>query len=68
MRLDLKRDSIVIVPESEQDRAYLEDTFGIKDENSEIRFKKISDVALGFQKPESFVLKGEPNKNDLPRI
>jgi hypothetical protein len=59
MRLDLKRDGIVIVPENEQDRAYLEDTLHAKKSGTQIKASRVDDVALGYSKPESFVVKVE---------
>ena len=57
MKLDLKRDAILIIPESEADRAYIEDTLGFKTDNAQCALKRICDIQLGFQKPETYVLK-----------
>ncbi len=60
MRLDLKRDALLIVPESDADRAYIEDTLGLINEGSHIELARICDVTLGYAKTDTYVLKTRP--------
>lgn len=57
MRLELKRTSLIIVPETDQDRAFIEDTLSLKDEGAEIKLARVSDVSMGFKSTDAFVLK-----------
>lgn len=57
MKLDLKRDALLIIPETEQDRAYVEDTLGMKTAGAQISLERVADVTLGYAKLDSYVLK-----------
>ncbi len=57
MRLDLKRDAILIIPETDADRAYIEDTLGLKANDAHIVLTRVCDVSLGYAKTDSYVLK-----------
>lgn len=58
MRLDLKRDAILIIPESDVDQAFIEDSLGLKRDGDTLTLKRVEEVALGYKRPDSFVLKG----------
>lgn len=62
MKLEIKKDSIVVIPESEQDSAFLEDTMGFKQDGGKAEITRINDVSLGFHNKEKFVLKLEKIK------
>ena len=63
MKIDLKRDAILIIPESDQDRAFIEDTLKLTKSGDSVSVHRIDDVILGFAKPETFVLKVEVTKS-----
>lgn len=65
MRIETKRDAMIIVPESDQDRAFIEDTLGMKDCNAVISFSRLCDVAMGYHKADSYVLKASPIKSPI---
>lgn len=58
MRIDIKRNCLLIIPETDQDNAYLEETLGIKT-GEEVKVSKITDVKMGFAQNDSWVLKIE---------
>jgi len=62
MRVEIKRDSMIIVPESDLDRAFIEDTLGMRDCDATISFSRFCDVAMGYHKADSYVLKALPIK------
>lgn len=62
MRLEIKRNHLLLVPENEQDRAFIEDTLGLTKNGETIGIKRVNDVALGFQSDDKFVLKLEKMK------
>lgn len=57
MRLDLRRDSMILIPESDQDRAYIEDTFGLRNDGDKMEFERVEEVAMGYKKSDQYVLK-----------
>ncbi len=60
MRLELKRDALLIIPESDADRAYIEDTLKIRTDDDALTLGRVTDVAFGYNKTDSYVLKGAP--------
>ncbi len=60
MKLDLKRDALLIIPECDADRAYIEDTLGFKVDGTKITLARVCDVALGYSKTDTYVLKTLP--------
>ncbi len=60
MRLELKRDALLIVPENDADRAYIEDTLKLRADTDSLVLSRVADVTLGYTKSESYVLKGAP--------
>ena len=59
MKIELKRDYLVIIPENFQDNAFVEDTLGLKKDGNTILLKRVNDVKLGFADNEMYVLKSE---------
>ncbi len=57
MKLDLKRDALLIIPESDADRAYIEDTLGLDANGAHAVLTRVCDVALGYAKADLYVLK-----------
>jgi hypothetical protein len=57
MKLETKRGALIVSPENDADRAFIEDTLGATSNGGELSIVRVDDVALGFQKPESFCLK-----------
>lgn len=53
MKLELKRNSIVIIPETDQDKSFISDSVGTKN----IKTEKVNAVSLGFHSEDDFVLK-----------
>ena len=64
MKIECKRSSLTILPESAQDRAFIEDTLGLDKTGTSLKIERIDDVRLGFAEPETFVLKVEGKKNE----
>lgn len=62
MKVEIKRESLLIIPESEQDRAFIEDTLGLSKTESKLEIERINDVSLGFQSDDKFVLKIKKNE------
>ena len=46
MRFKTDRYGIKIIPENDQDIAYIEDTLGLKDKNSHIKLKRTNAIGL----------------------
>jgi hypothetical protein len=60
MKIELHRDQLAIIPESAQDRAYLEDTLGLKTNGAIITLRRMNEVTLGLgEDPTRFFLKTE---------
>ena len=57
MKIEIKRDAILIVPESDQDRAFIEDSLGLSKNGQSIAFDRVDNVALGYAKTDEFCLK-----------
>jgi hypothetical protein len=57
VRIELKRDALLIVPENDQDKAYIEDTLGLTCPGQTAEVTRVNDVSMGFSKPDSFVLR-----------
>jgi hypothetical protein len=57
MKLDLRRECIVIIPESDQDVAFIEDSLGLKKNGDMIACQRVNEVAMGFVKNDLFVLR-----------
>ena len=55
MKLELKRDAILLLPEDDQDKAFIEDTLACK-ENGELAFKRVCDVSLDYAKKRKLCL------------
>ena len=56
MKVEIKRKQLVVEPENEQDRAFIEDTLGLKTKDSTLVLKRVDSVKLGFAKPDEYVL------------
>ncbi len=63
MKLDLKRDALLIIPESDADRAFIEDTLGLDTDGAHMVLTRVCDVALGYSKTDTYVLKTTPPTN-----
>lgn len=63
MELKIKRDSILLVPESKQDKAFLEDTLGLKFVGAKavVEVEKYHDM-IGFEH-RRFRVKKRENRN-----
>lgn len=59
MKIDVKRDCLIIEPENDQDKAFIEDTLKLKNNGDTILLKRINDISLGFANLEKYVLKTE---------
>ncbi len=59
MKLELKRNSLIIIPESDQDNAFIEDSLGLLQNGAKIEAEKVNDINLGFKSDSKFVLKIE---------
>lgn len=57
MKLDLRREALLIIPENDQDRAFIEDTLGLKRSGARIALTRVPDVELGYVKGDRYVLK-----------
>jgi len=67
MKIEIKRSRLVIEPESDQDRAFLEDTLDLKKDECTILFKRVDDVSVGFSKNDKYVLITPEKQNDDSR-
>lgn len=59
MRLEIKKSAILVIPESDQDRAFLEDTMRLQ-QGGVLPCARVNDVELGFQRSDRFVLRIDP--------
>jgi len=57
MRIELKRNSLIIVPETDQDKAFLEDSIGLKTDGDKVDIRRVAEVKMGFKNDGEFVLK-----------
>ena len=57
MRIEIKRDCLLIVPEDARDVAFVEDTLGLTKNGEILGIKRVNDVTMGFQNGEKFVLR-----------
>lgn len=69
MRIEVKKDGMIIVPESDIDKAFIEDSMELKN-NDSVVFTRINDVGLGFENKENYVLvaKKQSFKTTLKQI
>ena len=58
MRLEIKRSCLLVIPESDQDIAFIKESLGVKT-GEELKITKVPDVLLGFVKNDQYVLKIE---------
>lgn len=56
MKLDLKRNALVIIPETDADDAFIEDTLGLAKNGDSIKIDRVNNVELGFVKTDKFAL------------
>lgn len=59
MKLEIKRDALLVIPENDQDRAFLEDTLQCAKPGDLLQLERVSNVTLGFAKDDEFVLKSK---------
>lgn len=54
MKFEIKRDGIYIIPETEQDKAYIEDTMGLKNKGDFVELERVApyglDLSLAYLK------------------
>lgn len=62
MRLDIRRDALLIIPENDLDCAFLEDTLGARREGDTLTLERVGEVSLGYKQSDRFVLKALPIK------
>jgi len=53
MKIVVERERIVILPENEQDKAYIEDTLGLKEEGEAIPCKRVTSRVASVGLPRS---------------
>lgn len=53
---------MIIIPETDQDNAFIEDSLGMSLNGAKIDAEKVNDVNLGFKSDSKFVLKIEKIK------
>lgn len=46
MKFEVERNRILIIPQNEEDTAYIEDTLGLKEEKAEITARRINAIGL----------------------
>lgn len=63
MKIELKRNNLVIIPENFQDSAFIEDTLGMKKDGDIITLKRVNDIQLGFASSDQYVLKSGNDKS-----
>lgn len=63
MKLNINKDSLVIIPENPQDEAFIEDSLQLKDNGDKLIVEKVYDVMTGF-KSDKYSLKIERLKLD----
>jgi hypothetical protein len=61
MRLELKRNALLIIPEGDQDQAFIEDSLGLKANGASLPVARINNVTLGYADNKAYVLKIESN-------
>lgn len=59
MRVEIKKDHLIIVPESHQDNAFIEDTLKVE---KSILFEKINTITMGVIQNDQYVLKSKQAK------
>ena len=59
MTIELKRNCLLIVPENDHDRAFIEDTLKLKNDKDSVILRRINNVSLGFAEGDKYVLKSE---------
>jgi hypothetical protein len=57
VRIELKRNALLIVPESDADRAYIEDTLNLNEADQTAELVRVDDVTAGFHQHHSYVLR-----------
>ena len=57
MKLEIRRDAIIILPESPQDDSFIEDTLGFKQNGAKLEVERINEVTMGYTQNDRFVLK-----------
>lgn len=57
MKIEITRDSIIILPETAQDDSFIEDTLGFKQNGAKMEIERVNDVSAGYLKTDRFVLK-----------
>lgn len=57
MKLEIKRDAIIILPENPQDDSFIEDTLGLKQNGAKVEVERVNDVSMGYSQNDRFVLK-----------
>jgi len=72
MQLRIDRHTLLIIPETEQDIAFLEDTLGLHEDGDTIKFERVNDATDNWIKfrIESYALLEEdrgPGLNTTPR-
>jgi hypothetical protein len=58
MRIEVRQKCLLIIPECDQDSAFIEDSLGVKT-GEELKVTKVPDVKMGFVNNDSYVLKIE---------
>lgn len=56
MKLDIKRHCIVLSPDDDKDRAFIEDTLGLTENGMHIKLERINNIEMGFGKVDTFAL------------
>lgn len=63
MKVEIRRRALWIIPENEQDKAFIEDTLGMTGAGETLRVKRINSVSrLYCSKTDSFILKLEKDE------
>jgi len=57
MKLEIKRKTLLIIPENDQDISFIEDTLGVTKNGEKTSLERVNDVSLGFNHNDKFVLK-----------
>ena len=48
MKIQIERNHIAIIPETELDRAFIEDSLGLKENGMFVNLRRVNEVALGL--------------------
>jgi hypothetical protein len=64
MRIEVKRNAIIVIPENEQDRAFIEDSLSVKANGQRVQLERVDNVALGYAKTDEFCLKSVSATNE----